>query len=112
VRIVLSEDVSDPVIGREYVGDDPEGEFVAMSDGAIAYRHPVIGELFANTSRQAFFACVCAWERYLLRVDPDTDEAEQLRVVDELRRDLDAQAGLRPNSFWAAILEQAEHGQL
>ena len=43
VRIVLSANVSDSMIGREYIDDEPEGEFVAMADGPIASRHPVMG---------------------------------------------------------------------
>jgi SUKH-4 immunity protein len=112
MRIVLSANASDPVIGREYIDNDPEGEFVARPDGAIAYRHPAVGELFANVSGDTFVACVHAWERYVARVAPLTDEREQLPVVEELRRALEAQDGLRPESFWATILEQAEHGHL
>ena len=112
MRIVLSANASDLVIGREYLGNDPEGEFVAMADGTIAYRHPAAGALFANVSRDAFLACVRAWDGYVERVAPLTDETAQLRVVDELRRALEAQDGLRPGGFWAIILEQAEHGQL
>jgi hypothetical protein len=112
MKIVLSANDTDAVIGREYVGDDLEGEFVAMPAGSIAYRHPVVGELFANVSRDAFLACARAWERYVARVAPLTDEGEQLRVVEELRRELEAQDRLRPDSFWAIILEQAENGHL
>ena len=112
MRVVLSANDSDAVIGREFVGDDPEGEFVARPDGAIAYRHPSAGELFANVSRETFLACVRAWERYLVHVVGSTEETEQRRVVDRLRRDLEAQDGLRPGGFWALILEQAEHGHL
>lgn len=38
VRIVLSTGDADPAIGREYAGDDPEGEFVALPNGAVGYR--------------------------------------------------------------------------
>ena len=112
MRIVLSTNDAEPVIGREYIGDDPEGEFVALPGGAVAYRHPAVGELPANVSREAFLACVRAWEHYRERVRPLNDETAQRRVVDQLRSDLDAQDGLRPAGFWAIILEQAEHGLL
>ena len=112
MRIVLSAGDSEPVIAREYVGDEAEGEFVALSDGTVMYRHPTAGELVANLSRETFVACVGAWEQYVARVAPLKGETEQLRVVDQLRRDLDVQGSLRPGSFWALILEQAEDGLL
>jgi hypothetical protein len=111
VRIVLSADPADPLVGREYVDDDPEGEFVATSDGAVIYRHPT-GERRANNSRASFLECVRAWDRYGARVAPLKEEAEQLPVVEELRRALEAHADLSADSFWSVILEQVEEGNL
>jgi hypothetical protein len=112
VRIVLSANPTDQLLGREYVDQNPEGEFLAAPDGAVIYRHPVVGEMFANDSPASFLECVRAWDRYVARVTPRKEEAEQLRGVEELRRDLEAQNGLRTDSFWSAILEQAEDGNL
>ena len=112
MRIVLSANPTDPLLGREYVDEDPEGEFVATPDGAVVYRHPVAGQMFANNSRTSFLECVRAWDRYVARVSPIKNEAAQLHVLEELRRDLEAQGALRADSFWSAILGQAVEGNL
>ena len=112
MRMVLSSDAADPIVGREYVDEDPEGEFLLVPSGAIMYRHRSVGEMLANASRTEFLECVRAWERYIARVVTVHEEAEQLRVVDELRRDLARQDALHENGFWTSILEQAGWGHL
>ena len=112
MRILLADEALLPIVGREYIDDDAEGEFVVAGSGEIVYRHPSVGELFANTSKTTFAECVRAWERYVVDVAPLQDDAAQVRVVEALKRELTAQDALRERSFWQHILEQAEYGHL
>src|SRR5262245_43290220 len=112
MRIVPSSDASNPIVGREYVEETPEGEFIMTAGGSVIYRHPAVGELFANTSTAAFLKCVQAWDSYLARVSITQGEANQLRVVEELRQALANQDALTEAGFWASILQQPEWGHL
>jgi hypothetical protein len=88
MRVILSKNADDPIVGREYVDEKAHGEFVMVPGGAIIYRHRDLGEMFANISRTTFIECIRAWDRYLETVVTVDEEAEQLQVVEELRRDL------------------------
>lgn len=112
MRLVLSNDVDDAIVGREYVEGELHGEFIMSRDGEVRYRHPAVGELFANASRAAFAECVRAWERYRERVVAVAGEEAQLEVVEALRRDLAAHDALREGSFWTNVSQQAAWGHL
>jgi hypothetical protein len=112
MRIVLSSDVADRIVAREYVDDGLEGEFVLTPDGSVVYRHPAVRDMFANGSRAGFVECARAWERYRANVITADGEAEQLRVVEELMRDLAAHDALREGAFWTNVSQQAAFGHL
>jgi hypothetical protein len=131
MRIVLQDSEGAGIVGREYLFDGPEGaqgqlvfltdgtvvwgaegEFVLLASGTVVYRHDGVAEMFTNSSRDRFVACVDEWNKYVADVRLAHGEAEQLRVVDQLRRNLQAQGDLRPGSFWENVLSQAEWGHL
>ena len=114
MKIVLLDQPEGNVIAREAQFGEYEGEFF-LEEGRVYYRHVADERTWlANPDPESFKSCVEAWNRYGVAVNKTAEEAEQLRYVQKLKTDLeDAGAPLdHEECFWAAILEQTEHGLL
>lgn len=115
MEIVTQESPDRDVIAREMIDDEPYGEFYLSPSGEVRYRYEEAGyDLFANTGFDHFLAAVTAWRRYRAEVREAKDENGERRVVEALKAELEsAESGLSlEQSFWAAIVEQAEDGML
>ena len=115
MEIVMLENPDGDVIAREMIDDEPYGEFYLSPSGEVRYRYEEADrDLFANTGFDHFLAAVRAWRRYRAEVREAKGEDGERQVVEALRAELEsAGSGLSlDQSFWAAIVEQAEDGLL
>jgi hypothetical protein len=103
------------MVAREDQMGDLEGEFYFGPNGCICYRHPSDErQWYVNRNVEDFRKAVAAFNRYCEEVTRVSGEVEQRRIVDGLRVHLSQiePPDLLNESFWTAILEQAEMGLL
>ena len=105
------------VEGAVVIGTDDGAEFrVDLADGRVSSVDPE-GDLtsrFVNSSMDHLADAIAAYRDYAAQVC-DVDDDEATRLVQELRRRLDAMdAGAIADAegWWSLILEQAEYGLL
>ena len=115
MRIVRLPKPEGDVIAREDQMGGLEGEFYIGAGGCVLYRHPSDERRWhVNRNIEGFSRAAEAFNRYCEAVVKVSGEATQRRVVDWLRVEL---SQIEPpdtinESFWTAILEQAEMGLL
>ena len=105
------------VEGAVVIGTDEGAELrVDLADGRVSAVDPA-GDLpvrLVNSSMDRLADSIAAYRDYAARVC-DVDDEEAARLVQELRRRLeamDAGAISDPEGWWPLILEQAEYGLL
>jgi hypothetical protein len=106
------------VEGAVVIGTDDGAELrVDLADGRVSSVDPE-GDLpsrFVNSSMDQLADAIAAYRDHAARVCDVIDDDEAIRLVQELRRRLeamDAGAISDPDGWWSLILEQAEHGLL
>jgi hypothetical protein len=106
------------VVGRAVVVGTDEGTQIRvdLADGRVFSVDPE-GDLptrLVNSSVEQLADAIAAYREYAARVR-DVDDDAAARLVEELRRRLEAIDGgatSGPSGWWSLILEQAEHGLL
>ena len=104
------------VEGAVVIGRDDGAELrVDLANGRVSsVSEETLPSRFVNSSMDQLADAIAAYRDYAARVC-DVDDDEAIRLVQELRRRLeamDAEAISDPEGWWSLILEQAEHGLL
>lgn len=113
MKIELLDHVEGDVVAREINIDSFVGHFTREPDGRVVYRPPDGGSaVSANSSVEVFTACATVWNEYSCGVLGQSSEEKELEDVARMKRRIEEIELGDEESFWPAVIQQAEHGML
>jgi len=115
-QIVFLPGPRDGIVAKHRAYGKLEADYFQMADGSIWYRNLLepTKSWYVNGCLRGFEAAAAAFNRYCAGDGAERTEAEFLRDAARLREELEAieKPGSPDSSFWGAILEEIEFGEL